>query len=526
MFNMVLSNYSMPDSSKLNSSTTSSRKSTKKTEKIKEKPPSPKKEPIDKELEASIISQKELEEKEYQREMHEKKLKEALEEKKYRDISVRISPQENFFCLAVDGSQTSKDAFEIILAEFFPRIHDSVLICPHIYNNTQDENFNWRYQKQYVIDYYKTRLITSIADRQGYLIIQDRDLYKVHEIEQAYKIAEVNNTKYFFCGYDGLREQGLKPSRIDVGLEYLLGESKVPVIIMKDKHKRGVKNQGYKWLLIMDRSNSDCLKVLDLFLPLMDKDKDRIYGLTLMPPFVAFDDIKAPFYEKMKELNFFEGEQFEYSFREYKSNPVPILTEFVNHNPEHYFDFVIFLNNPAKFKMQKKECHTFKYIKLLFANICFCNFAYLEGYDYNVISKLPNEIDERKYLDQFNKIDAEDIKKAMGKEDKDENKIEEDEKGTNIDDGVIPSEIYGVSHGQFVEMKKPKENNSIKTATNNNKNIPASNNNNKADNKKPVQPKKSNVTTSKTNTFGSKNTKSSTNSTTSSRYNKGKPGKK
>ena len=58
MFNMVLSNYSMPDSSKLNSSTTSSRKSTKKTEKIKEKPPSPKKEPIDKELEASIISKK------------------------------------------------------------------------------------------------------------------------------------------------------------------------------------------------------------------------------------------------------------------------------------------------------------------------------------------------------------------------------------------------------------------------------------------------------------------------------------
>ena len=514
MFNMVLSNYSMPDSSKLNSSTTSSRKSTKKTEKIKEKPPSPKKEPIDKELEASIISKKELEEQEYQKELREKKLKEALEEKKYRDISVRISPQENFFCLAVDGSQTSKDAFEIILTEFFPRIHDSVLICPHIYNNTQDENFNWRYQKQYVIDYYKTRLITSIADRQGYLIIQDRDLYKVHEIEQAYKIAEVNNSKYFFCGYDGLREQGLKPSRIDVGLEYLLGESKVPIIIMKDKHKRGVKNQGYKWLLIMDRSNSDCLKVLDLFLPLIDKEKDRIYGLTLMPPFVAFDDIKTPFYEKMKELNFFEGEQFEYSFREYKSNPLPILTEFVNHNPDHYFDFVIFLNNPAKFKMQKKECHTFKYIKLLFANICFCNFAYLEGYDYNVISKFPNEIDERKYLAQFDKIDSEDIKKAItGKEDKkeknenEENKIINedniDESNKNDDVDVIPSEIYGVSHGQFVEMKKKSQDTkSVKTAST------TTTNNNKQDIKKPTQTQnKKNATTSKVNNASQKNNK-------------------
>ena len=527
---MVLSNYSMPDSSKMNLSTTSSRKSTKKTEKIIDTSSSPKKEEIDKELEASIISKKELEEQEYQREMREKKLKEALEEKKYRDISVRISPQENFFCLAVDGSQTSKDAFEIILSEFLPRIHDSVLICPHIYNNTQDENFNWRFQKQYVIDYYKTRLITSIADRQGYLIIQDRDAYKVHEIEQAYKIAEVNNTKYFFCGYDGLREQGLKPSRIDVGLEYLLGESKIPVIVMKDKHKRGVKNQGYKWLLLMDRSNSDCLKVLDLFLPLIDKDKDRIYGLTLMPPYVAFDDIKAPFYEKMKELNFFEGEQFEYSFREYKTNPVPILTEFVNHNPEHYFDFVIFLNNPAKFKMQKKECFTFKYIKLLFANICFCNFAYLEGYDDKVISKLPNEIDERKYLDQFNKVNEEDIKNAIQGNNKDGNNIiidetnelnENNEKET--EEGVIPSEIYGVSHGQFVEMKKQ---NQINTKSNKNTNTTTINNKN--DNKKPtVQNKKSNVIPKKDNVNTSKNISKNTKSNyATSKYTKGKFGKK
>ena len=518
---MVLSNYSMPSTSKLNSST-ASRSSTKKTEKIKEEPPSPKKEVIDKELEASIISKKQLEEQEYQKELREKKLKEALEEKKYRDISVRISPQENIFCLAVDGSQTSKDAFEIILNEFLPRIHDSVLICPHIYNNTQDENFNWRFQKQYVIDYYKTRLITSIADRQGYLIIQDRDAYKVHEIEQAYKIAEVNDTKYFLCGYDGLREQGLKPSRIDVGLEYLLGESKIPVIIMKDKNKRGVKNQGYKWLLIMDRSNSDCFKVLDLFLPLFDKDKDRIYGLTLMPPFVAFDDIKAPFYEKMKELNFFEGEQFEYSFREYKSNPLPILTEFVNHNPEHYFDFVIFLNNPAKFKMQKKECHTFKYIKLLFANICFCNYAYLEGYDYNVISKLPNEIDERKYLDQFSKIDTEDIKNAMGVSDKDfDNIIIDGNKGNenNKDDGVIPSEIYGVSHGHVIEMNKQKQKqNNLKD----NKSTSTTISNTKVDPKKQTQTKKSNVST-KVNNTGNKNTKTNY---TANKFTKGKTGKK
>ena len=443
---MVITNYSMPDSSKMTpSSNTSSRNPPIKPEKKKENPKTQKKEKDKKD--SNIITEKELREKEYQKEMREKKLKEALEEKKYRDISVRISPEENFFCLAVDGSQTSKDAFEILIKEFLNHVHNSVLICPHIYNNTQDDKFNWRYQKAQVLEYYKTRLTTSIADHQGYLIIQDRDTYKMHEIEQAYKISEKNESKYFFCGYDGLREQSLKPSRIDVGLEYLLSESKVPVFIMKDKYKRGEKNKGYKWLLIMDRSNEDCLKVLDLFLPLIDREVDRIYGLTLLPPFVSFDDIKAPFYEKMKELNFSEGEQFDYELKEYKGNPLTILTEFVNHNTDHYFDFVIFLNNPQKFKIQKKDSYSFKYIKLLSSNIAFCNYAYLDGYDYKVISKLPSEIDDRKYLANFYKMDIEEIKASLGmkKDNENGNKINE------IKGGEIHSEIYGVNKGQVYE---------------------------------------------------------------------------
>ena len=506
MFNMVISNYSMPDSSKIDrSSNSTSKTSTIKTERIKNED---KKEENDKETDPSIITQKELEEQEYQKEVREKKLKEILEEKKYRDIAVRIAPEENIICLAVDGSQTSKDAFEIILKEFLNRIHDSVLICPHIYNNTQDDKFNWRFQKAHVMEYYKTRLITSIADHQGYLIIQDRDTYKMHEIEQAYKIAETNQSKYFFCGYDGLREQALKPSRIDVGLEYLLGESKVPVFVMKDKNKRGVKNQGYKWLLLMDRSNSDCLKVLDVFLPLIDRDIDRIYGMTLMPPYVAYDDIKAPFYEKMKELNFFEGEQFEYSYREYKSNPVPIITEFVNHNTEHYFDFVIFLNNPKKFKTQKKECHTFKYIKLLFANIGFCNYAYLDGYDYKVISKLPNEIDDRKYLDKFYKMDIEEIKNSLGMDKDNNNEIKEKNKISEekSKDETMHSEIYGVSKGHVYEKSSPTKNTTSQVQS------------------KKIENKKSSTTSTKKSDAGKKNIKGSN---VGNKYNnKGKTGKK
>ena len=456
------SHYTTSNISKLpRSSKASSKSSTMRTEKLVfvENIPS-KKEKID----PKTISKKELQEKEFEEEQKKKKLKEQLEEKKYRNISVRISKEENILCLSVDGSQTSKDAFEIILTEFLPFIHDSVLICPHIYNGDQDEKFNWRFQKANVLEYYKTRLTTSLADYQGYLIIQDRDPNKMHEIEQSYKIAEMNECKYFFCGYEGLREQALKKARIDVGIEYLLGESKIPVIVMKDNKKRGNKNKGYQWLLIMDKSNSDCYRVLDLFLPLIDRENDKIFGLTLMPHFVQNDeDVKKHFYEKMNSLNFKEKEQFDYAAKQYNTDPVKILIEFVNHNAEQFFDFVLFLNNPMKFRAQKQECDTFKYVKLLYANIGFCNYAYIYGYDYRQISKLPSDVDVRKYLEQVEK-NGEDIKQEEKKiiipiEKKQEKKIMTEniikENVINEVDEEIYSEIYGVSKGNIFERTSP-----------------------------------------------------------------------
>ena len=456
------SHYTTSNYSKLGrSSKPSSKTSTMRTEKLVfVENNTPKKEKID----PSTISKKELQLKEFEEEQKKKKLKEQLEEKKYRNISVRISKEENIFCLSVDGSQTSKDAFEIILTEFLPFIHNSVLICPHIYNGDQDEKFNWRFQKANVLEYYKTRLTTSLADYQGYLIIQDRDANKMHEIEQSYKIAEMNECKYFFCGYEGLREQALKKARIDVGIEYLLGESKIPVIIMKDNKKRGNKNKGYQWLLIMDKSNFDCYRVLDLFLPLMDRQNDKIFGLTLMPHFVQNDDdVKKHFDDKMNELNFKEKIQFEYASKQYNNDPSKILVEFVNHNNEQFFDFVLFLNNPMKFKAQKQECDTFKYVKLLFANIGFCNYAYIYGYDYKQISKLPSDVDAREYLETFNKKEEEEIKKKesnkiipiIEKKESEPKIILINEKKEDDIDEEIYSEIYGVSKGNIFERTSP-----------------------------------------------------------------------
>ena len=91
------SHYTSSNISKLaRSSKPSSKASTMRTEKLVFiENEAPKKEKID----PTTISKKELQEKEFEEEQKKKKLKEQLEEKKYRNISVRISKEENILCL-------------------------------------------------------------------------------------------------------------------------------------------------------------------------------------------------------------------------------------------------------------------------------------------------------------------------------------------------------------------------------------------------------------------------------------------
>ena len=385
----------------------------------------------------SKISKQELIEKEYQESLNKKKLQQQAEEKKYKNTTIRVAKEETILCLAIDGSTNSKEAFEILVTEFLNRLKNSVLICPHIYDETRDAQFNWRYQKSNVIEYFKTKLLSSLADYQGYLIIQDRDPNKCHEIEQAYKIAELNECKYFFCAFEGLREQKLKSSRIDIGIDYLLKESKIPVFIMKDNKKRGVHNKGYKWLLVMDRSLSDSLRVLDLFLPVIDFEKDKIKGLALLPSYLTKDDVKDSFYKKMEEIGFVENENFTYMCQQYVKDQSEWLADYINHNDEEFFDFVIFLNNAQKAKTQGKDGETFKFIKTICANLCFCNYGNIFGYDRKELSKKPNETEDRVYLKKLHEIAD---KEAEKKEDEKENEAND-----------LHNEVYGVRKGHVFD---------------------------------------------------------------------------
>lgn len=152
-----------------------------------------------------------------------------------------------------------------------------------------------------------------------------------------------------------------------------------PVIIMKDNKKRGhFRNcKGYKWLVVMELDNSDSLKVFNYFLPLIDVDRDCVYGLTVIHREGLIDDIEGDFNKIVAQCGV-SKDRIAYDKQYYrKSFTKEIVKNLVNHNEEHYFDFVMFYNNPEKYKMLTKDkSENYHMCEQLMSNICFVNGLY------------------------------------------------------------------------------------------------------------------------------------------------------
>jgi hypothetical protein len=252
---------------------------------------------------------------------------------------------------------------------------------PYIYNELKDSKYNWRYQKRNVLEYFQAAINASKLKKDEFFIMQERNIQVPQEIDQIYNIATKNSSEYFVVGYNGLKGPTLLPANIQKGLDFLLSESKMPVFLMKDKLLRGEKNEGYDWLIIMDRVDSptDCLLPFDYFLPFMDVKRDCIHGLTLLPQIVSKDDMEEKFYEKMKNAGFNLDDQIGYEIHNYMSNQAEYLAEYVNHSTLMYFDFIIFYNNPSRYNIQRKNCEVFKMLERVNANMCWVN-GYIDKY--------------------------------------------------------------------------------------------------------------------------------------------------
>ena len=313
----------------------------------------------------------------------------------------------NRICYLIDGGTSCKSSFNIIIKEFLPRLKNRELIGCHIYNKEYNSEYNWQYKKDYILDQY---LFTfdRIIKYPNIFYLQNKKHF--HNIRQAYEIANNLSSKFFIFDFYSLKEQNLLIQNIFYGLNFLLTENYLPTLIMKDELSRndkekGVNNhKGYTWLILLDGTNLKSFNVLEYFWPFIDKKKDFIYALTIINNSYYSDRIKNIFIEKMQKFNLKQNINYYYRLEIVENKKYfKFLKEFINFNEDYYFDFLLFYNNPLRYKIKKN--YNYEIIMEMRANIGFINMDELEEnynseeiIDYEEIQRIEKEELRKKRL--------------------------------------------------------------------------------------------------------------------------------
>ena len=300
---------------------------------------------------------------------------------KYIDKLKENNP--NRICFLIDGGIDSKKSFNVAIKEFLPRLKYRELIGCHIFNSVNNSTYNWQYQKNYILDQYLFSF-DRLIKYPNLLYLQDKKYH--HNIEQAYYIANDLLCKYFIFNFYSLKEQDLLTNNIYYGLDFLLTENKIPTLIMKDElmrsdKEKGVNNsKGYNWLILLDGTNLKSFYVFEYFWPFIDRKKDFIYVLTTINNSFYSDRVKSIFIKKMNEFNLRENINYFYrlEFIEDKYN-FKFLKEFINFNEDYYFDFILFYNNPLRYKIKRNN--SYQLIMEIKANIGFVNLDNIDGFE-------------------------------------------------------------------------------------------------------------------------------------------------
>ena len=229
-----------------------------------------------------------------------------------------------------------------------------------------------------------------------------------------------------------------------------------------DKEKGVSNNKGYTWLILFDGTNTKSFNVLEYFWPLIDRQKDFIYVLTLVNNFFYSDQIKDKFIKKMDQYNLRENINYYYYFdcvpgqKQFK-----YLKEFINFNEDYYFDFVLFYNNPLKYKVKRND--SYQLIIQLKANIGFINLENLDNF-------FPEEIIDYKEIE---KIDKEERRKRR--------MLEHAEQTLSIDRAY--RELQNILLSDYHEKKLERQDTDTSLVHNNNEENNINNDINKSDNK-------------------------------------------
>lgn len=287
--------------------------------------------------------------------------KRQLEE--YRRRQFAKNEDHNLYCVCVDGSKHSNYGFELVVHHFLKP--EERLLLVHIFNEKLDEQYNYENKKETVLSTFNDKLIPY--ESQSFFFSEDRQS-EIHVLEQVNKIGSKYRADYLVVGLFGIKGPKADKKELSKGVNYLLGNTKMPVILVQENlEKKYKENKRFNWLFVFDRQYSYCQKIMNTFFPLVGEN-DLVSGLTLLPHFIHFDDVEKDFMTETETRGFknITYEKVQYELNSYAKE----LTDKVNFGSTNY-DFVVFYSNNDKYRVQGEKSDSYYLVSKCKANLCF-----------------------------------------------------------------------------------------------------------------------------------------------------------
>lgn len=245
------------------------------------------------------------------------------------------------------------------------------ILAIYIEDNSESTKLklNFNNIKENVLESFSTTLntIPSYAN----LIVDTKCTQTGYEEYNYLSLA--NKSSFNVLCLDSLKGPLLRSIYLTKTKDFLLSNSKIPNILLKEYNIRGSKNKGYNWFILLDHTYINSFKAFITFSEFIDKNNDFIYAFGSYPSYITYDVLQKQFIEYCEDNNY---KNYAYESESYVKNISKKVIEKVNFEST-YFDFVVFYNNSDKYKAEKENNEYYKIVDKVCANLCFINNLYI-----------------------------------------------------------------------------------------------------------------------------------------------------
>ena len=291
----------------------------------------------------------------------------------------RENEKDIVICVSIDGSLHSEYCVNLILEEFMPLINkkgqldkENCYKCSflgvYVYFSSKDKDFNYSNSKQTIINKFCEKF--GKFKSHGNFYIEDRWSMK-HAVHQVCINANSNKANFLVAGYFGFKGPKGENKELSKGISYLLSNSRIPTIIIKEEVSREkTEKKAFNWLIVLEKNYYGRIKVLESVLPLIDFENDSILGFGLYENFVpSIDPIEKEFTHFCEKINL---KKVNYEACFYKNYISDIVSDKVNHGMID-FHFTCFMNNMLKHQSNPNDNDYSELVRKCSTNLCFIN---------------------------------------------------------------------------------------------------------------------------------------------------------